>query len=252
MEDKIRIAIAIVVVALVGLTFWVLQSSTKSKVNNFQECVNAGYPVMESHPRQCKTPDGRTFVEDVEPNLPEEPNKEQAEDWTENNAPTYLYDGQDLQFVESRALDSVGCEDCYEYEFKFTSRHAGYGNREGEMVAQVLTDHTIVVTVKDGEITKVVTDDKFNEMSGEFLAQNQEDNFVFECPSGSNIQITYNGNSDTATVIFQNSTYNLSRARSASGARYTNEDESVVFWEHQGKATMEIDGEKFGECKRKD
>lgn len=44
--------------------------------------------------------------------------------------------------------------------------NAGYDDREGEMVAQVLTDHTIVVTVKDGEITKVVTDGVFDEMSG--------------------------------------------------------------------------------------
>ena len=35
-------------------------------VHSFQECVEAGYPVMESHPRQCKTPDGRTFTEGEE------------------------------------------------------------------------------------------------------------------------------------------------------------------------------------------
>jgi hypothetical protein len=33
---------------------------------NFQGCVNAGYPVMESYPRQCKTPDGRSFTEGEE------------------------------------------------------------------------------------------------------------------------------------------------------------------------------------------
>ncbi len=32
-------------------------------INSFQECVDAGYPVMESYPRQCATPDGRTFTE---------------------------------------------------------------------------------------------------------------------------------------------------------------------------------------------
>lgn len=34
-------------------------------VNSFEECAAAGYPVMESYPRQCRTPDGRTFVEDI-------------------------------------------------------------------------------------------------------------------------------------------------------------------------------------------
>lgn len=33
-----------------------------TKIKTFEECVNAGYPVLESYPRQCKTPDGRTFV----------------------------------------------------------------------------------------------------------------------------------------------------------------------------------------------
>ena len=34
-------------------------------VNSFEECVNANYPVMESYPRQCKGPDGRTFTEEM-------------------------------------------------------------------------------------------------------------------------------------------------------------------------------------------
>ena len=32
-------------------------------VNNFVDCVRAGYPVLETFPAQCKTTDGRTFVE---------------------------------------------------------------------------------------------------------------------------------------------------------------------------------------------
>jgi len=32
-------------------------------INNFEECIAAGYPAMESYPRQCKTPDGKSFTE---------------------------------------------------------------------------------------------------------------------------------------------------------------------------------------------
>jgi len=35
------------------------------EVQGFDDCVKAGYPVMESYPRQCKTPDGKTFAEDI-------------------------------------------------------------------------------------------------------------------------------------------------------------------------------------------
>jgi len=34
-------------------------------VTDFESCVAAGYPVLESYPSQCKTPDGRTFIEDI-------------------------------------------------------------------------------------------------------------------------------------------------------------------------------------------
>jgi uncharacterized protein YceK len=35
------------------------------QITNFEECVAAGNPVMESYPRQCRA-DGQTFVEEVE------------------------------------------------------------------------------------------------------------------------------------------------------------------------------------------
>jgi len=37
----------------------------ETSINSFEECVKAGYPVMESYPRQCRTPDGRSFTENV-------------------------------------------------------------------------------------------------------------------------------------------------------------------------------------------
>jgi membrane-bound inhibitor of C-type lysozyme len=57
------------------------------------------------------------------------------------------------------------------------------------------------------------------------------------------IKTTYRSNGDTVTVAHEDETYELNRAVSASGARYANSDETVVFWEHQGEATLEIAGE---------
>jgi len=37
----------------------------KTPITNFQDCVDAGNPAMESYPRQCRTPDGQHFVEDI-------------------------------------------------------------------------------------------------------------------------------------------------------------------------------------------
>lgn len=37
----------------------------EKNVNSFKECAAAGYPILESYPSRCKTPEGKTFVEDI-------------------------------------------------------------------------------------------------------------------------------------------------------------------------------------------
>lgn len=54
-----------------GLTLsWKLFDEKKSNqtpktVLSFEDCVTAGYPILESNPRQCKTSDGRTYTEEL-------------------------------------------------------------------------------------------------------------------------------------------------------------------------------------------
>ena len=40
------------------------EPTEETEITNFEECVAAGNPVMESYPRQC-TADGQTFVEEI-------------------------------------------------------------------------------------------------------------------------------------------------------------------------------------------
>ncbi|RJR15043.1 hypothetical protein C4579_03175 [Candidatus Microgenomates bacterium] len=55
------------------LGFEKAKGSDSTAIISFADCVRAGYPVMESYPEQCRTPDGRTFVRDVvTPPLPPE------------------------------------------------------------------------------------------------------------------------------------------------------------------------------------
>jgi hypothetical protein len=44
-------------------------------INSFKECADAGYPIAESYPEQCRTPDGKMFTRDVtpEPDTPTSP-----------------------------------------------------------------------------------------------------------------------------------------------------------------------------------
>ena len=63
------IALALILIVLLIIT--VYYAPSLSYINgglttkNFEECVAAGYPVMESYPRQCRTPDGKVFVEQI-------------------------------------------------------------------------------------------------------------------------------------------------------------------------------------------
>lgn len=52
-------------VALIAIFLIVLLVMRSESVSSFEECVEAGNPVMESYPRQCQSADGEIFVEDV-------------------------------------------------------------------------------------------------------------------------------------------------------------------------------------------
>jgi len=88
----------------------------------------------------------------------EQQSKETAETFVENSA-TYLFDGSGIEFISEKALE---CEECYEFTFKFTSSAAGYGDRIGLMLAQVITEHEAIITVKEGSVDSAVLDSKWD------------------------------------------------------------------------------------------
>jgi hypothetical protein len=63
--------ISILIFCIIVLVTWFLFLRPAEKITkqimSFQDCMDAGYPVMESYPRQCKTPDGRTYAEEITP-----------------------------------------------------------------------------------------------------------------------------------------------------------------------------------------
>ena len=63
----ILIILIIVVFVVISLLFDLFnrEPTPPIAVSNFKDCAAAGYPVMESYPRQCRTPQGKNFVEDV-------------------------------------------------------------------------------------------------------------------------------------------------------------------------------------------
>ena len=87
-----------------------------------------------------------------------------AEDWILNNSPTYLFDGFGLRFVSEEELAEGKS---YSFVFSFESRAAGYGDRTDELVAQVITPHTIEIVVENGRVISAITDGVYDEIKGE-------------------------------------------------------------------------------------
>ena len=86
--------------------------------------------------------------------------KQEALDFVKGS-PTYGYDGIEgsLSLVRS---DVARCPGCYVLTFQFRSRQAGYGDRTGKLLAQVITDHEAVVVFSGGEITQAILDDAWD------------------------------------------------------------------------------------------
>ena len=76
-------------------------------------------------------------------------------------SPTYSYDGIEGSFSLIKST-AARCPGCYVFTFQFQSRQAGYGDRTGKLLAQVITDHEAVVVVTEGEITQAILDDMWD------------------------------------------------------------------------------------------
>jgi hypothetical protein len=70
--------------------------------------------------------------------------------------------GHDLEYVRTVEIG----EGVFELTFTFNSSFAGYGKvGEDEMSAQVITPHTVVVVIENGEIISVIIDEHFDELN---------------------------------------------------------------------------------------
>lgn len=145
-----------------------------NEINNFESCVDAGYPIYQTQPIYCLTPEGEVLVQPVDDQLWDlSDNKRETllsridnvKVWFEASVSTYKYDGSNLTF-KGFEDNNDGCmfdDGCQAYVFQFDSSHAGYGDRTGQALAQVITTHVTIVFVKDGVPILAVTDGEFEE-----------------------------------------------------------------------------------------
>jgi len=89
------------------------------------------------------------------------------------HSPTYLFDGvyETVKVVDTLIMESYPVQ--YIVIIEFDSRHAGFGDRTGQVLAQVMTAHTAGVKVIEGEVVLAILDDVWDMV-------NQEEMEVFD------------------------------------------------------------------------
>lgn len=56
----------VAVIAIVLLLFsWLSQQQRIARISSFEECAEAGFPILESYPPQCRTSDGKRFTQNI-------------------------------------------------------------------------------------------------------------------------------------------------------------------------------------------
>ncbi len=99
---------------------------------------------------------------------------EVSKEWIIENVGTYTErGGSNLEYVSSDTIE----DNVYEIMFEFDSNFGGYGSlSEDEVDVQVVTPHTIVITIEEGKVVEAITDGLYDEINEAFL--DQEEDFV--------------------------------------------------------------------------
>ena len=136
---------------------------------------NAVYEVVVSsielgwHWKGTVEPDGSVTELSAFKGMSEEESQRIAEEFV-RTSPTFVFDSIEdtLTLVDTITLR---CPHCWQFTFEFDSRHAGYGDRTGQMLAEVITPHRAIITVEQTEITSAVMDEEWDMLNQETIGE---------------------------------------------------------------------------------
>lgn len=77
-----------------------------------------------------------------------------------DNGAVSIMDAPRTQSVQAMAQSPSG--QTYTFKIKFNSKHAGYGNRNGKVLADTITPHTALITVKGNQVISATMDGKWD------------------------------------------------------------------------------------------
>lgn len=183
MKKTIPIIFSILLIAAFGVV-WKLSKKELPQpvITNFEECAKAGYPILETYPEQCRTPDGRSFTRVISSNGTEFGSSVTLR----LNEQSKFNDGLMVALVEindSRCRSGVVCIWAGEFSFQFKLLGGNINQnteiRLGTITAKSVTRSGYTVTLKEAtENASTITVTK----GGGQVACTQEAKL---CPDGS-------------------------------------------------------------------
>ncbi len=85
--------------------------------------------------------------------------------WFVKSSPTFAFDGiENTLKVEIFAVRESYPEQ-YEIEATYSSTQAGYGDRTGKILAQVITPHELKMVVSNGNVVSAIMDEQWDELN---------------------------------------------------------------------------------------
>jgi hypothetical protein len=127
-----------------------------------------------------------------------------AVDWL-RDSPTFKFDGvaESLRVVEVWQAETFAYPSFWQVTAEFDALHGGYGDRTGQILAQVITHHSISIHVTEGRVTMAIIDEKWNELAQSMLpsthtpeeAQKIALGWLYLCPT-----FKFDGINDTVKV----------------------------------------------------
>lgn len=86
--------------------------------------------------------------------------KKIAEEFVKSSK-TYQFDGIEGSLEHKETL-TARCPYCWKFVFEFDCRQAGYGDRTGMVLAQMITHHTAAIMVREGKVESALLDQKWD------------------------------------------------------------------------------------------
>ncbi|QLH09362.1 hypothetical protein DSQ19_07640 [Candidatus Nitrosotenuis sp. DW1] len=84
-------------------------------------------------------------------------------------SPTFAFDG-DINTLKTEYVGATkSIPPQHMIRATFESSHGGFGNREGQMMTQVITPHEMNILVSEGSVISAVTDDTWDELNHQFV-----------------------------------------------------------------------------------